>query len=470
MKPNANPLPWRLQSAVPGAVWPAIPAPGAATALALLQQMEQSQWHEPQVIETCQLRQMTALFNHAWATVPWYRERWQGLFDPTAPVTRETLERLPLLTRRDLQDGFEALKSTQLPREHGQAQVQRTSGSTGAPVTFLVTGLTTLYWNVFTLRDHLWHRRDLGQKLAVVRHSSKFDRARNWGSATAGLVETGPAIGHSIRTDVDELLTWLDTERPGYFSTHPSILESLARRSIARRVRLEGLLEVRTLAEALGPDLRDLCREAWDVPLTDVYSTTDTGYVALQCPEHTHYHVQAEGLVVEVLDQHGRRCGPGEIGRVVISTLQNYAMPLIRYDIGDYAEVGPPCPCGRGLPVLTRILGRVRNMLVTADGKSYWPAFSMVSIRENMPIRQWQFVLKTPALLEARIVVDTPLSETQEGDLRKRVMSKLPPGLELRITYCEKIERSASGKFEDFYSEVSGAGRSAQGGNSPALV
>jgi phenylacetate-CoA ligase len=469
MKSNAHTLPWRLQSVVPGAVWPAIPAPGAATALALLQQLEQSQWLEPHVIESCQLRQLSALLNHAWTTVPWYRERWQGLFDPAAPITRESLERLPLLTRRDLQDGFDALKSSQLPREHGQAQVQRTSGSTGAPVHFLTTSLTTLYWNVFTLRDHLWHHRDLGQKLAVVRFSSKLDRARNWGSATAGLVETGPAVGHSIQADVDELLTWLDTERPGYFSTHPSILESLARRSIERGVRLEGLLEVRTLAESLGPDLRALCRQAWDVPLTDVYSTTDTGYVALQCPEHTHYHVQAEGVLVEILDQHDRPCAPGEIGRVVISTLQNFAMPLIRYDIGDYAEVGPPCPCGRGLPVLTRILGRVRNMLVTADGKSYWPAFSMVTIRENMPIRQWQFVQKTPVLLEARIVADAPLSEAQEAELRKRVLSKLPSGLELRITYCEKIERSASGKFEDFYSEVTRAGHSAGGASSPAL-
>jgi phenylacetate-coenzyme A ligase PaaK-like adenylate-forming protein len=61
---------------------------------------------------------------------------------------------------------------------------------------------------------------------------------------------------------------------------------------------------------------------------------------------------------VEVLDEEGRPCAPGETGRVVATSLNNFAMPLIRYETGDTAEVGAPCPCGRGLPVLTRIMGR----------------------------------------------------------------------------------------------------------------
>jgi phenylacetate-CoA ligase len=268
------------------------------------------------------------------------------------------------------------------------------------------------------------------------------------------LVETGPAIAHSIGADADEILDWLDAERPAYFSTHPSLLRALARLSIERKLRLTGLLEVRTLAEAIDPDLRELCRVAWNVPLTDVYSSTDAGYMALQCPEHTHYHVQAEGVYLEVLDEQGRACGPGEVGRVVVTTLQNLAMPLIRYDIGDYAEAGPPCPCGRGLPVLNRILGRVRNMLVTPDGKTFWPAFGPLRLADVLPLRQFQFVQRTANLIEARLVVDAPLDAAQEALLRERVFTRIPPGFDLKITYLDRIERSRSGKFEDFVSEV----------------
>src|SRR6185295_14515719 len=99
----------------------------------------------------------------------------------------------------------------------------------------------------------------------------------------------------------------------------------------------------------------------WGVGVVDVYSSEECGQIALQCPEHEQYHVQSESVLVEVLDDEGRPCAPGTIGRVVLTTLQNFAMPLIRYDIGDFAEPGPACPCGRALPVLTRIVGRVRN-------------------------------------------------------------------------------------------------------------
>src|SRR5215510_10900500 len=97
--------------------------------------------------------------------------------------------------------------------------------------------------------------------------------------------------------------------------------------------------------------------------------------MALQCPDHEHYHVQTECILLEVLDTHGGPCAPGRAGLVVATPRHAFAMPLVRYVVGDYAEVGPPCPCGRGLPVLARIMGRTRNRLVLETGESYWPSF-----------------------------------------------------------------------------------------------
>jgi phenylacetate-CoA ligase len=314
-----------------------------------------------------------------------------------------------------------------------------------------------LYWNVLTLRDHVWHRRDLSQKLAIVREGSTHARADSWGVATMGLVDTGPAVSNSIHTDAAELLEWLLTERPGYLFTYPSLLAELARLALARQARMPELLEVRTVSEALGPELRDLCREAWGVPLVDSYSSSEAGYMALQCPEYEHYHVQSEGVLLEVLDERNRPCGPGEVGRVVVTPLHNFATPLIRYDIGDYAEVGKPCDCGRGLPVLKRVLGRVRNTLVTADGKRYWPLFGTRELTDKLPLLQHQFVQKTVELVEARLVVGRPLSAAEEQMIIARVQSKLPAGMRVELSYVEQLARSASGKFEDFISEVAEA-------------
>src|SRR3546814_5152572 len=85
-----------------------------------------------------------------------------------------------------------------------------------------------------------------------------------------------------------------------------------------------------------------LAREVWGLKIVDMYSTQEIGYLAFQCPQHDHYHVQAEAALVEVLNEAGESCRPGEIGQVVTTPLLNFAMPMIRYAVGDLAEVGPP--------------------------------------------------------------------------------------------------------------------------------
>ncbi len=449
--------PWRVQGAVPGAAWPAIPAPSGATVLAVLWQLERTQWLAPQELLALQLGQLEVLLRHAQATVPWYREQWANAYDPVAPLTYERLRKLPLLKRGELQASYERLRSANPLQAHGVPEERRTSGSTGAPVRFLATPLGGLYWNAFTLRDHDWHGRDLSARLAVIRRETEASDVANWGSATANLFATGRSLGASIRDDAERHVDWLLREKPAYLFTYPSLALELARLSLARGLRLEGLREVRTLAESVSPELRALAREAWGVPVTDVYSASETGYLALQCPTGEHYHVQSEGVLLEVLDESGAPCSPGMVGRVVVTPLHSFAMPLVRYDIGDYAEVGEPCACGRGLPVLRRILGRVRNTLVTADGKKYWPVFGTRALMETAPVRQYQFVQKAHDLVEARLVAVVPLSPAQEAAFRERVLSMLPPGLTLRFAYCESIPRSAGGKYEEFLSELSAA-------------
>ncbi len=432
-----------------------MPEPGAATVLAVLHQLERTQWLAPRQIEALQYRQLEALLRHAFASVPFYRRQWALCFDPSAPLDARRFRELPVLSRRELQQNYEELKSERLPPQHGTPSESSTSGSTGAPVRMLKTGLTDLLWRAITLREHEWHGRDLGAKLAAIRQGVAAGSSDNWGHATRGVVATGPLALLPVSAGADEQLAWLQRERPNHLLTYPSIAAELARRSLGRGIRLEGLREVRTLGEALPGETRDLCRQAWGVPVTDMYSADETGYIALQCPVHGGYHVQSENVLVEILDPDGRNCEPGQAGRVVVTCLHNFATPLVRYEIGDYAEAGSPCPCGRGLPVLARVLGRVRNMLVTASGERYWPTFGVRSLTEVAPILQAQFVQKSLGLVEARLVVAAPLGEAQEAALRSRVLERLPRGMELRLAYLDSIPRSKGGKFEDFVSELS---------------
>src|SRR5690606_29109428 len=118
------------------------------------------------------------------------------------------------------------------------------------------------------------------------------------------------------------------------------------------------LKSVLTQSELASRHLRERLRAIWGASLTDTYSASEVGVMALQCPHSGQYHVQSEVALVEVIDAAGRPCAPGEMGRVVVTPLHNFAQPLFRYDIGDLAEVGEACACGRGLPTLARIIGR----------------------------------------------------------------------------------------------------------------
>jgi len=194
------------------------------------------------------------------------------------------------------------------------------------------------------------------------------------------------------------------------------------------------------------------------VPLVDIYSTREVGYIALQCPNHEHYHIQSEHVFVEVLNDEGEPCGPGEVGKVLVSSLHNLAMPLIRYDIGDYVEVGPLCPCGRGLPVIKRILGRTQNMLVMPSGKRRWPLLSSTTIAgmlEVAPaIRQYQFVQKAPDLIELRLAVSQDLTSQQEASLVEWVHATFGAVFRVAFSYFDEVPRTAAGKFEEFICEV----------------
>ncbi len=447
----------RIRSAYTGMAWPAIPPANGAFALALQFQLERSQWQAPETLRSAQLRQLGVLLKHAHATVPFYRERLAG-WRPGEPVTAGAFASLPVLTRRDVQAAGAALHSTGVPSVHAPVGRGQTSGATGTPIVFLSTPVTDAFWRAFNLRNQLWHRRDLGLKLAAIRpdrgaRDEHGIELPTWGVATAEAFQDGPsALLHSTNT-LDRQLEWLAARNPAYLLTFASNLVELAREMHRRGMRLPALREAITYGDMLGPERRAECVKLLGVKVVDMYTTQEAGYVALQCPDHDWYHVQSEGVIVEILDEAGRPCPAGGIGRVVITTLHNLAMPLVRYDIGDYAEAGPPCPCGRGLPVLRRILGRERNLAMTPDGRKFLPSFTSDKWMNIAPIRQLQLAQKARTEIEVRVEAARPLLPEEEQALAAAFRETLGYSYTMTVVRMERIPRSAGGKYEDFIRE-----------------
>jgi len=436
-----------LHSSPSGIAWPALPDPTSALVLALQYQFEHSQWWSAQELQAQQFRQLARLLDHARRSVPFYKKR----LGRTAKkeLTLKDWQTIPILTRREVQQAGPALASRNIPKDHGPPNPVQSSGSTGQPIKTLETGLSRLFFRALNLRRFLWQKADLSGAAATIRQTRPGTglppRGTREGHWAVGF-DTGPAFSLSLDTTTDQQIAWLMRHKPNLLLSYPSILGALAERVLRDDIAMPWLKTVNAFGEVLSAEIKALARQAWGVAVNDLYSAIEVGVIALQCPEHEHYHVAAESIFVEVLDDAGRPCAPGEVGRVILTPLHNFAYPLIRYEIGDYAEVGPPCPCGRGLPVLTRILGRERNMFVFPGGERRWPAFD--KFLDIDILGQFQVIQKTPRQLDVVLAVSRPLDSADEDRLRQALQADLGHPFKIDFTIVDEVPRAASGKFE----------------------
>ncbi len=453
--------PWfNIKSSKYGIQWPAVPGPMGSQLLAVQQQLDISQWWPAEVLWEQQQQERERLLTHALETVPFYRDRFRraGLTAEAAlkPAQWRTI---PIFHRRDLQEAGTAPFSKTVPKIHGRVAEAITAGAAGRPVATRSTEVARFLWLAYTLRDHLWHRRHFHGKLVIAQPESadvtdKIKRNSNWGAPVNMVFASGPSALLNCRVPLDRQADKLRKENPHYLLTRPSILRELARAFKNKEWELPQLREVRTFGESLDPDLRTLCRETFGVPLVDLYGSMELGPIALQCPESGHYHVQAENLLLEVLNEAGEPCKPGETGEMVVTTLHNYAAPLIRCRSGDYAEVADSCGCGRGLPTLRRIIGNRRDLMVLQDGSRFQPLFPVGAWAKVAPIRQIQLVQKSVEEVEARLVAAQTLTTGEAQALKSSIGEALGHPFNIAFRYLEEITRDPGGPFQEIICEV----------------
>ena len=429
--------------------------PGALRAL--VEQIGRSQWAPPGELASSQFRHVGMLAEYCNRHSPFFatRLRRAGL-TPADLAEAAGFRRLPVMTRRDVQAAGADLFCREVPPGHGDPVEARTSGSTGEPVVVRCTGVTALFWNAMAMRDLRWHERDLGGRLCSVRANVSSPASYDdWGPPATVFARTGPLLALPITYDVTRLVDCVTDFRPTTLVIYPSTLDAFTRYCRRRMIALPDLQHILTVGETLSPAIRAAAEMTFDAVLADCYSSQEMGYIALECPMSGLYHVMAESILAEVLREDGTSCEPGEIGRVTVTDLHNYATPLVRYDIGDFAEVGPACPCGRGLPTWTRIVGRRRNLILMPDGTRHWPLTGFLRCREVAPVVQYQLVQRDRKTIEARLVVERALSQSEEDGLRGLFHTAIGYPFSFRLSYLEgRIPAGPSGKYEEFVCSV----------------
>jgi phenylacetate-CoA ligase len=439
---------------LPGIDWPALLEGPAATVLALARQLEVSQWLDGATLAQRQFAQLARL-------VPWLAEHSPAFsrrleaagLDADALSSPEGFAALPPVERRWFQQE-DGIYCDAVPPGHEPVGENVTSGSTGEFLRVRRTRVSQLLWLAMVLRDHAWRRTDVSVPLTSVRAPNVgIKEFPDWGPPTSWLFPTGPALSMSTRLPGHELYDRMAAFGTGNLVIYPNALGTLVDEAEARG-QLATLRAVRTVGEMVSDRLRERTRDILGLEIADAYTCQEAGYVALQCPDSGLYHLMAESLIVEVLRDDGTPCADDEIGRVVITDIHNHATPLVRYGLGDHAQVASPCPCGRGLPTVRRIVGRSRNLIRLPTGDRVWPSlggFGPQGFLSRLPILQYQMLQTELDKLEVRLVTARPFTAEDEQILAERTRSSLGHAFRFEFRYYEgRLPLPDSGKFEDF--------------------
>ncbi|HSQ01437.1 MAG TPA: glycosyltransferase [Candidatus Dormibacteraeota bacterium] len=419
-----------------------------------------SQWLSLADMRALQERKLRRLIGHAYHHVAYWRERMdeRGL-TPDDFRTLEDLAKLPLLSKEALR---EHLYFDLLSDNHDKRRIQRvtTSGSTGEPLTVYVdqhqleirwaNTQRSMEWTGYRFGDRsarLWH-----QTIGMTWSQIARERLDAWWNRRLFV----PAF-EMDEAGIARAVAHLRRHRPVLIDGYAESFNFLAH--YARQRGLEGIRPrgIISSAQELPDHSRAVIADTFACGVYDKYGSREFSGIAWECEAHDGHHVVAESFVVEILKD-GRPARPGELGEIVVTDLNNLVMPLIRYRIGDLAvamDPDVPCACGRGLPRIGRIEGRVQAMIV-ADNGAYVPGtfFSHLFKDYDHVVRQYQVIQERRGAIRLRIVRGTRFSTEQFDEILALMRRYLGADMQIDVELTERIEMVRTGKHRSTVSAL----------------
>jgi len=354
--------------------------------------------------------------------------------------SRPDQSEIPFLTKSDILDSGPAMVAAVRAQGHERQFTVHTSGSTGVPLEILKSvrqhhiensenGPLKASWRLWSYASQLWvvpptREHPFGECLTD-------DLPHRLGYSLYGL--DAQLLANTIQdTQVKVVHTW------------PSIARGLIELCLAEQRELSIEL-LSTRAEVLSPDLRTLATQTLGCPVLDVYGCQEAGVLAVECGDCGRYHTADRSALVEVVLEDGSPAGPGQTGRVIVTPLHSYAMPMLRYEPGDIAVVAEPGGCDGGRISFDSVLGREKHLFIAPDGRRFAPMVSADRIG-RLPLRQYKLIQLDSDTIEVQYVPRADRVVDEEA-LRNLVTDSIPAEFRVKCRSVPVIPPSASGKY-----------------------
>jgi len=415
-----------------------------------LAKLRRNVWRSPAELETIQVCKLRALVQHAYEHVPYYRHLFDQVgLSPGDIRSLDDLRALPVTTKAALREHPEQARVT--PHRDGRNYIsETTSGSTGMPFQIHFSRQEHRLRSLNIIRALIETGYRLTDRQALIRHERDEAQSR-WWFQNLGIFRKYYVC---VFDDLDVQLAKLRQIRPQHIYGFPSALKCLAQALLE-----EGITEVRprvvcTSAEVLDEGTREIIRRGFDAPVLDLYGSVEFGNVAWECPTGAGYHISSDLVLVEFLVD-GRPAQPGERAELVCTSLFGYTMPFIRYSLGDVAApLAGACPCGRGLPLMGPVEGRLVDLIVLPSGRKISP-YQFTTTVELLPgIRQYQVIQETTTRILVRIVPGAGFSPGTLAEVEARCYRIVAQEAQVSAEVTESLPLEPSGKFRVVKSKV----------------
>jgi len=419
-----------------------------------LAEYEKTQWYSSEEIRKYQREQLEKLLRHAFQHVPYYRKIMQeyGVVR-NDDIILDRFTDLPFLTKSIIREHFEEIKSDDLDQRNWRRNTS--GGSTGEPVTFI--------------QDKEFHEKGVAQMFLGDKMAGKDlcePEIKLWGSERdlfQGTVGLRAKAGNFIRNqrilnsfkmsreDMKNYIEQINAMRPQLVLAYAQSAYELARFSLEQSLPIKPVGAVMTSAGTLYPFMRETISEAFHAPVFNRYGSREVGCIATECDAHLGLHINMETQLVEIIDDQGEYCKPGEEGEIVVTSLTNYAMPLIRYRMGDMGIwADKECTCGRGATLLKTVTGRTTDYFISKEGRivpsEYFIHLLGVVLNSGW-VKKTQIIQEDYDYIKVKFAVYTSPSDKEIAEIEEKICLVMGQSCKVEFEFVDDIPPHSSGKY-----------------------
>ncbi len=412
---------------------------------------DQTQWYSPEEMRAFQTSKLKLLLMHCYAHVPYFRDLMIAKdINPNDVGDLSILQEFPVITKEQIKAEYDRF----MPQNEHQIKGIKTSQTGGT------TGNILYKRNDAQTRSSVWGSYKRFYDWMGIRpgdrvmnywggHVIKHSRKEKWSKMIVDLLRNSVSYdAYDTRPELfDEIVNTLTHKDVKLIRSYPQALYSLARKLDDKGMRF-GIKAILTTSEPIMPQHRDLFKRVFGADSFDQYGCGEIGGIAYECAAHKGLHVTEERVLLESNDK----------DELLITDLDNYAMPYIRYWNADQAVFSDEeCPCGRKSRMISQVMGRTCDYLIGTNGQTlHWAYFWHLLFDTNIAIDRnfvkFQIVQKEPDLILFRTVSD-PLTDADKETLIRMIHQKMGD-MRVEFNLEEDIPNTASGKYRPVINEL----------------